>query len=1584
MKNMLKVAFAALTACVMSAAVSANGFAKTNTYTVGQFADVAENAWYANDVKSAYELGFVNGKSDTLYVPEGNVTVAEGITMASRVHSIYNGKTISEKTGGKWYDMYVEYAKANGLIQENQYTNYDRNIMRYEMALLFANAMPESYFTPKNDIKDIPDVAETEDYYDELMMLYRAGVVLGSDDYGNFYATNSIKRSETSAIINRVALPENRVSGTLKEYGNREQAVYLIDDFAMVRTVRDKKRIASGWKLENMGNPAVVSNDESLNSLDDYSESSRVAAHRDMTVQTKGVVKVELSLYFSQNDGAEIVFTDSDGSLLFKLAAVKGKYVATGNEENATDIDVVADAKTQWIYFELDLDNKNAKIVINGADAGSFAMNGNAKNLARMTYATTKEAKQSVLLSETHMYVNYAVNDAFRFSNAGKKPYGWTVSDNVAVGEMKSDLDVLSVKMNGSGTSSKTFEKLTGKFVAQVFVLASDKADAFVALKNGNETAVKVDVKAGAFSADGNNLRAYNKNVWQLIRIEGDTHTDTAVIKINNKVCGNVPLTQDGIDGIEIVNNGAEALWFDDVEIYNTYDYTDYVPTPVPVNDDEWYVGMSVCSLWREGDHYGWDYVSPYAEIEPVLGYYDEGLPEVADWELKFLSEHGYDFQHYCWYLLDLGNAPIKNTPHAAAIIDGYMNAKYSDMVKMSIMWENMSCYMKEDSFFYNYLWPYWCEWFFSDDRYMSIDNKAVFTIYDHEKFIANLGGLENAKKAIAFMREDIKRLGYDGMIILECATFKGYNAEQLNVLKEMGVEALVSYTFGDSSYSAQFQKDEMMKSYTNGILSLVPSIGVGFNDIGWTEGRTPNASVEEHKAVMEWAKNTYLPLLATREGNDWIGKFVFHTTWNEYGEGHYIMPSSLNGFGYVDANRQVFSSVAGKDDNAHFDVVPTDNQKARLGYLYPAKTVPMRREYFVELSSNVSNNASVKKWDFENESDAIMWVKCNNTTPPKYDANEKALVGTTTTGDGNIESVSISNNYIDAEKAKYLHICVKYDEGKSTKIEFFFRYEQGDGWSASRGFYTTTEVIADGTYHDYYIDLSKNDLWKGTIKGLRIDPMDYAGNYYIKTIEFLGSYGADSCVMNVDGTEVVVNGGFVRRTGDEIFLAGNPSDGFYNILNVYHEYNRKNGTLDLFGNNGSKISLTVGSDIAYVDNALVTLSQPVEKLDGLFFVPIKLICDTFGYKYTVDGNDISITVRNDASSEQAKLDNQFEFNTPGDFEGFSLVNATGIVSEGVLGMNSTSADPIMVQEKLNINTEYYREIELRFKPSFSAGDNVSASSTIYFATDAEPNLNEAKTYRMSLADAQKDSEGFYIMNFYCTQNAAWTGIVNTIRFDPANENGYYEIDYLRVKPDKASEAFLLEEKQHQQKVEELMMQVDEGAPFYIENADAEDINSRANLATGSTTVTIVEDDLREGNHAYLLVPASSKKTWCYFKADTRFKAGATYKVEFDLRILTDQHGADGVNVTAKVNPKYTDIVNGEIRSITDHPIENSVFMANASDGWVRRSITFTIGSNIDVRDHDQFTLFVDPQDRDGQFYNYSAMIDNITVSVVD
>ena len=849
MKNISKFLTSALVVSTLAISVSAAGFTKTQDYPDGKFTDVASGKWYAAEVKSSYELGLMNGQSDTLFAPEGNVTVAEGITMASRVHSIYNGKTIAEKNGGKWYDMYIAYAIENGLIKDGQFTNYDRNIMRYEMAVMFANAMPDSYFAAKNNVKDIPDVAKTEEYYDDLMMLYRAGVVMGSDDYGNFYATNPITRSETAAIINRVALPENRKSGTLLEYGNRDAAVFLIDDPSFGKAPHSGVTFGSGWLYEDTGSQSFNSIGEYVTNISDTSEKNAVFAHRDIEVQERGVVKAEFSITVTGN-GAKAMFFDSNKNTFLEIVHKNGSIVVLGDKEYDTGYKI----KTGPLkfYLELDLDNEKIFVSINGTDAGTYSTK-QIMNFARFSFGTEAENTASIGLEYVHMYTNYDVYDVFRYTPEGQKPYGWNVTGNAVITPVNSAYDIGGVKITDAGKITKKFSPVGDKFVYETFLLVPKGQPAYVALMNGNKEAVKVTATAdGKFMCGNTTLREFDNRVWQLIRVEADTASNKAVIKINGKKFGTVDFNEDATDEIVIAFEGKGEMLVDDVELYNVFDYADYCPVPVPVNDDEWYVGMSVCSLWREGTHFGWQYIDGYDDIEPLMGYYDEGIAEVADWEIKFLSEHGYDFMHYCWYVGNQGKEPIKNTRMGAALIDGYLNAKYSDMLDFSIMWENNNCNFTDSKYFYDVVWPYWCEWYFSDERYMRIDNKAVFSIYLYENFITHMGGEDKAKEVIAFMKEDIKRYGYDGMIIL-CMNTSNKPADAKKIT-ELGVDARVAYTLGENGYNADYQIMRTEELFNMEAVTYLPSVGIGFNDIGWTQVRTPLATPEEHKRMLEWA----------------------------------------------------------------------------------------------------------------------------------------------------------------------------------------------------------------------------------------------------------------------------------------------------------------------------------------------------------------------------------------------------------------------------------------------------------------------------------------------------------------------------------------------------------------------------------------------------------------------------------------------------------------------------------------------------------------------------------------------------------
>jgi len=204
---------------------SMGNFLQMNTYRPGQFTDVDENLWYGfyqqKSVATAFEYGLMKGSSDTIFNPTGNMTLAEAITVAARVHSIYKTGAESFTQGSPWYQVYVDYAVANGIIETGVFTNYTRAATRAEMAYIFSRALNASELLPKNTVISLPDVKSgfssatgqpLTPYYNSIIILYEAGVVAG-DASGAFYPNNNINRAEAAAIISRVILPNMRFSG---------------------------------------------------------------------------------------------------------------------------------------------------------------------------------------------------------------------------------------------------------------------------------------------------------------------------------------------------------------------------------------------------------------------------------------------------------------------------------------------------------------------------------------------------------------------------------------------------------------------------------------------------------------------------------------------------------------------------------------------------------------------------------------------------------------------------------------------------------------------------------------------------------------------------------------------------------------------------------------------------------------------------------------------------------------------------------------------------------------------------------------------------------------------------------------------------------------------------------------------------------------------------------------------------------------------------------------------------------------------------------------------------------------------------
>lgn len=184
-----------------------SNFKEIKKFTENQFTDVSANDWFYENVKKAYELGLVSGTSESTFAPDSDITIAETITLACRLYNTYNGNAYTFNYDDIWYQPYVDYAVQHEIINNGEYSDLNIKASRVTFAKILSKSLPKAEFNAINNISsgELPDVSDWSNWADSVYMLYNAGVLVGSDKYGSFCPTNTISRSEVSAIVTRIA-----------------------------------------------------------------------------------------------------------------------------------------------------------------------------------------------------------------------------------------------------------------------------------------------------------------------------------------------------------------------------------------------------------------------------------------------------------------------------------------------------------------------------------------------------------------------------------------------------------------------------------------------------------------------------------------------------------------------------------------------------------------------------------------------------------------------------------------------------------------------------------------------------------------------------------------------------------------------------------------------------------------------------------------------------------------------------------------------------------------------------------------------------------------------------------------------------------------------------------------------------------------------------------------------------------------------------------------------------------------------------------------------------------------------------------
>lgn len=1326
-------------------------------------------------------------------------------------------------------------------------------------------------------------------------------------------------------------------------------AYYIIEAAAQ----NGRNGLANGWNYDNRFDLTNTTGKDS-NVVYDKTNAAFYRLIRDFDAENDGVLKLEMIIEAeSRNGGVYIALGEENDEKRIQLTVLDGKWVAIGVDKLTTEISVPegGQTKTYGIEMIIDMDKDTAKITINNVYCGEIKIPDKA--ISRLILGTNKVGTGTIGFSYVRLMKNYPIVDRFILGDVadykGQAPANWEVKGDFVLDRIASMrlYDMYSVKAESkagsTSTAYKSFTAASGKLAFETMILLPEKVDgASVSLMSGDRAVITFETRDGKIYVGDKMVNDYIANVWQTLHIEADTEAGKADIYVNGKNKATVDFSAESFDGVKIgfAPKSDAVMWFDDVEIYPVFEYADYPEKPQVAESDDYNIGMNVCWLWRDQQSgEGWDATSPFSEFDPYLGFYDEGLRETADWELKWMAEHGIDFLHACWYCPS-GNiqAPIKEMRHSyAALHDGYMMAKYSDYVDFCIMWENNGQDCTSFEQFREYIWNYWKEYYFSDPRYARLDNKAVLTIWNSSNFIKAFGGETGVKKAIKFMESELKDMGYDGIIILVATTGQVARASYEGWAK-LGIDATYGYHWNANGKSEKHQISCNSTNLENsaGLMHHIPTVSIGFNDVGRNETRDPIITVEGHKKVCDSIKST----LSGMETGTWKDNTLFISTWNEYSEGTYIFPTESTGFDYLENIRKTFTNDT--SDHSALDVRPTQAQIDRVTHLYP------------------DNHSPIRWYQFE---------KPDVTAEYGVRVNGSRLVFTfapTPTGDGDfvVSGEAKGKGFYSA-----LRLYHEWDRFTGDGVLTLYTYNEDklvftvgsdkvlvNGKEQNLGY---TFTLRDGLPQFHIKKLCDLIGYKYTVDGKEVviqaaTDEEYAllQNKVDNQWEFdleaeLSGWRIQQGTAIADGEHLIVtpSGADVAILHDVSF-----SSNTYNVIRVGIKYG------EFMKSQNAQLFFTTKTSTAYSADKSMTVQYKLEgKKEGdiveLVFelgknmqfsgIITGIRIDPLGglIPFEVDYVRCEYDAKYDIMNRIVEVDDENQWDFDGSKQGWTLGNAKFKgVEDGFYSGVATNTDPAMYRT-VNFSARNYQVLVLNMKYNPATASQIP---TLYFRTAAEPSWNEAKMVKGSARIPEDITEGeVYSVVFDLSSCATWGGTITDLRIDPFNMIGTFEVDSVRLYkiPKEPVEGAIAPTK-----------------PTEVVITDPEKLPEGITVGSESTAkIEIVADPTNASKKVFKVTCTDgSAERYTYFNLFMHFEPGETYTIKYKIMPLTDIKGDEFAGTIVGGNLIYG--LAGSTAA-TNHTFDGGS-NKSTTDKWVEVTATIKISDAYSASDKDRFQIW--------------------------
>jgi len=1143
----------------------------------------------------------------------------------------------------------------------------------------------------------------------------------------------------------------------------------------------------SGWEVDSTGGTYSFKYYNSFKVTDD-STIAAVTMKKQIASQSAGIITLEFRFMLLDPMNGVQWRLDSKGIPAVKIMTASGNVCYENASGNAVALQSCSVDTVYGIKVVANIAANTADIYVNGVlKASGVAFRNTVAAIDGFYFTTSNDATGSLFFYPVKIHTGYAVYEKFITIPEGSLPGDWTVGGsggtagvfywNTISGTEPYSLKLTDTSASANVTFGKTVPSLTARTIWAYKFLLPAKVDGMTAeLLNGNTAAVKIVTDGGNLcyvNAGGTPVSIwdnYYANLWYAIKVDADPAAGTADIYVNGKkrasnVAFNNAITRFNALKYSTGTAATGEWWLDDILLYaKPEDPIDYVPAPVPCASDNHIIGTQRFAGSREGYHLGWEWPYKYPEHDLYMGWFDEGNPEAMDWELKYMAEHGIDFFLECWYATEIvfrgEPIPIKDPPLVVNSIEkAYFNCKYSSYVDFALFFTDAPM----PSMFRTIYVPYWIEHYFKDSRYFTIDNKPVLA-FEAGMWLAKYETAEAVKVEMDYLRQQLVNLGFDGGIFL-ARIDANPDLYFLEKCYEMGFDYGFAYSFFTSN-TASMKSIMTAQKNAGSNLGILPTLSVGWSTEGWDGPYSGRVSVSDFTDLCGWAKNTFMPSLPSGQ----LGRqLVIVDNWSEYGEGHWINPGKLGGFGYVDALRSTFTS-----NPSHTDTIPTDAQKLRMNLLFPKGWIGRSWNFDANYNNTEGWTAAGIDW-FGTNGKGYLNGEIRSNDP--YLLSPDQL------------NIAIGNN-------RYIRIKMK-NSGPcgSAKIYFATTTSPLSGTNAK----TFAIRPHDPDYTEYIVDMSTVGGWTGTLKQLRIDPAEdepssgrFSIDHILLTHQYPAGYTYPSVTPSVNlalnKNAYMLNGSPYATTGPEKATDGDKST--YAQSNTRTPWDLK---VDLGGvMTINQVVLACETDNYPTDYAIKVST------DDTNWITVKSVSGATGGNKLHDFPAIS--------ARYVLLDAAAAFHSASGTWGWALnefqVYYTGIPFAGVWDFNSAYNntedwtatgiddfaangkgylngtirfnDPAIVSaDHLNITIGSKRYIRIKMKNGGPCG-----SAKIYFATTASAiSETNAKSFAIKPNDPNYSE---YIVDMSTV--GGWTGTLKQLRIDPVNEepsSGTFSIDYI-------------------------------------------------------------------------------------------------------------------------------------------------------------------------------------------------------------